>query len=136
MKLNLVKCCIFAVCTSFSAFSQSDHSKIIEAYGQERYQTLLNTNPGMIELLDAYIDKGVKLIDMHEKYANEAQISSIALRSKSSLSISVEEFVEIFESETFNPLNYSFFPKDAIQIFVLGSTNKVLVIDSQKNLLN
>lgn len=136
MKLILVKCCILAVCTSFSAFSQTSHSQIIEAYGQERYQTLLNTNPGMIELLEAYVDHGVKLIDMNDKYLDRVPVNNIHLRSKSSESITVEEFIELFETEEFNPLNYSFFPNDSLQVFVLGATNKVLIIESQKNLLN
>lgn len=95
-----------------------------------------NSNPGMIELLDNYIDHGIKLIDMHEKYVNEQLVSSIPLRSKDAHSISVEEFVNNYETEGFNPLLYSFFPSDVVQIFVLGATNKVLIIESQKNLLN
>ena len=136
MKLNLVTCCIIAVCACFSAFSQNNHSKIIEAYGEQRFQELLSSNPGMIDILDAYVDRGLKLIDLHDKYTAEKQITRVQIRSKNNESISVEEFVQLFDSEEFNPLHYSFFPSASVQVFVLGSTNKVLIIESQQNLLN
>lgn len=135
MKLNLSNLAVMVIFTVFSAFSQDHTNKIIEAYGQETFDHYQAQNPGLITLLNKYVDSGMQVVDSNPKYASAQVLNTIQIRSKSSETISIEDFLLAYSSGNFNPLTYGFFPTNELQIFVLGNSSKVLIIDSQSNLL-
>lgn len=117
---------------------QYEHSqKIIESYGQEWYDTQLSTNPGIILLMDKYIDHGFMVKKVSPgKYSQFAPLTEIPLRSKTDEKISIEQFIEESKSPDFNPLRYNFFTGKIDQIFPLsGHDDTILYIYNQNTIL-
>lgn len=110
------------------SWSQENHEKIKEAYGEEEYEQLSKSDPGFIYLLDAYISNGFLIAETNDKYADAAVLDVIPLRSKSEETISVSAFLEAYNSNDFNALNYKFFPGKEAQVYQLAGSDKVLII--------
>lgn len=124
-----------AVMISCISFSQNNTSKIVDVYGQEAYNEMQSTNPGMLELLDKYVDWGLEVVSSNEKYDQATLLQSIPLRSKSAESITVSEFINAYNSPNFNPLQFELFPSNEIQVYKLSGTNYALLIQTQNSIL-
>lgn len=134
MKLFIVSAS-FILMSMFS-FAQNSAAKIVEAYGQVRYDQMASTNPGALELLGKFSSHGFDVSEMNPKYNNQTLLSQVNLRSKNSANVSVEEFMNDYNSGAFNILGYDFFPTNETQIFRLDGYNKVLIIYSQQSILS
>ena len=121
---------------SASAFAQNNSAKIIEAYGQTRYEQMASTNPGAIELLGKYAEHGFDIVDTNPKYNDASELMQVALHSKTEETVSANEFMEDYNSGNFNILNYVFFPSNETQIYRIAGTNKVLIIYNQQSILS
>ncbi|MFN5912414.1 MAG: hypothetical protein ACK45H_13825 [Bacteroidota bacterium] len=122
----------------FSTAQNLVHSnKIIEAYGQEWFDRNATANPGILSLMDTYIAQGFFLeVIEDEKYTSFQSLDRIPLRSKSEEFISIEDFIDSYSSNDFNPLLYGFFPINSVQIFKLEGHNKIIRIQPQSTLIN
>ncbi len=110
--------------------------KIRASYGDEYVNQMQSQSPGLITLLDKYIDHGfdVKEVDAG-KYNEMEAISTVPLRSKASGDASIQEFLSDFYGPIFNPLKYNFFPSQEFQVFKLAGTNKIIYILPQEVIL-
>jgi hypothetical protein len=122
---------------SFSVFSQlSAEDKIKIFYGEEWYNREINENPQWIEILKLYVSNGFKIISTdHGKYNELIPINEIILTSKTSQTISIQQFLEEYERENFNPLFYQFLPTNGTQVFKLEGVDKIIYIESISYLL-
>jgi len=122
---------------SFSVFSQlSAEDKIKDFYGEEWYNREINENPQWIEILKLYVSNGFKVISTdHGKYNELTPINEIILTSKTTQTISIQQFLEEYESENFNPLFYQFLPSTETQVFKLEGVDKIIYIESFSYLL-
>ncbi len=123
---------------SFSALSQlSAEAKIKNHFGVDWYDREVLENNQWIEILKVYVTEGFKLISIQQgKYNELTPINEVKLNSKSNEAISIQQFINEYESENFNPLQYQFFPTIETQIIKLDGINKVIYIESISNLLN
>lgn len=134
MKKLLLLCAIL-VCTCSSLAQSDGTSMILEAYGQNRYDEMSSSNPGQIELLEKYALFGFHILPSNDKYASFPELIEIPMRSKNGTTVSIQEFLQAFDSGSFNPLVYGFFPQNDIQLFRLQGTNRVVFIDRQSTIL-
>ncbi len=123
---------------SFYALSQlSAEAKIKNHFGVEWYDREVLENNQWIEILKVYVTEGFKLISIQQgKYNELTPINEVKLNSKSNEAISIQQFINEYESENFNPLHYQFIPTIETQIIKLDGINKVIYIESISNLLN
>lgn len=121
---------------SGSVFCQQNYDKVIEVYGETSFNEMQMTNPGALELLDKYAEWGMELVASNEKYDLATPLQSIPLRSKSAESITIQEFIDAYNSANFNSLAYGFFPSNEIQVFKLSGTNYALLIQRQDTILS
>lgn len=134
MKKLLAFCAVF-VCT-FSVLGQTNGASMIKSvYGENHYNEMVSTNPGQIELLEKYAVHGFHIVDAEDKYNAFPELNEISLRAKSNSTITIQSFLQIYNSGSFNPLNYGFFPGAETQIFRLQGTDFVIVIDNQSSIL-
>jgi hypothetical protein len=120
-------------------FSQDQQSieKLINFLGEERYESNLASNPGLIENLKDRIEYGCELIDfIPEKASDFKVIEEVASCKKNRTEkISSERLVELYNQGEFNILNYDLpFDKSINYYLKLGQTGKALVIYSQSNI--
>jgi hypothetical protein len=110
--------------------------EIRSSYGNEYFSQLQSHSPGILNLLDKYIDHGFHVKDIDPgKYQELEAISAIPLRAKGAGEVSIEQFLQELEGPNFNPLNYNFFPTNDVQIFKLSGSNKIIYILSQEAIL-
>lgn len=127
----------FSIVLSLSSFSQtsSNTDKIIAFLGTERYNDALDNNPGLIIYLEAKLLYGYKVVDFNsERFPAHTTLTEVPVKmQRDALPISVEEFVQIYESGNLNFLFYPF-PCDADQTlyFKLGNTGKAIIIYSNE----
>lgn len=120
----------------FSYSQVSTIEKIIAFYGEEWYQRENAENPQLISILNLYLEKGFKVVDVSPgKYNELTPLTEIKLASKTNQTISIQEFLSDFESENFNPLVYQFFPANETQVYKLEGIDKVIYIESFSYLL-
>ncbi|MDG1332785.1 MAG: hypothetical protein P8P74_10665 [Crocinitomicaceae bacterium] len=132
---KLLALCAILVCT-FPILGQTDGVSMIKSvYGENHYNEMVSTNPGQIELLEKYAVYGFHVVDAEDKYDVFPELTEVPLRSKSNNSITIQAFLQAYNSGNFNPLNYSFFPGKEIQVFRLQGTDFVILIDNQSNIL-
>ena len=106
-------------------------SKIIDVYGEDWYQSRLNESNSILLLLDKYIKFGFKLEDIiQEKYDDSNALIEIEKSDKSGLRISIDAFLEDYNSTNFNVLKYLFFPSEEEQIIFLKDKLKIIRIKS------
>jgi hypothetical protein len=123
------------MCT-FSLFGQADGISMIKSvYGQSHYDEMSSTNPGQIELLENYALHGFHVVPKNDKYNSFPELTAIPLRSKSNSTESIQAFLQAYGAGNFNPLIYSFFPGEEIQIFRLQGSDLIILIDSQATIL-
>lgn len=126
---------VVLTCSLYTFAQSPEETKIVHAYGEVEYNQMLTSNPGQVELLEKYILHGFHLVPSNDKYLDFPELTEIPLRSKLDVSISIENFMQSYDSGNFNPLLYRFFPSNEIQIFRLQGTNRVVLIDSQSSIL-
>lgn len=132
---KLLTLCALLTCT-FSIFGQTDGSSmIIAAYGQSHYNEMSATNPGQIELLEKFALQGFHVVLTNNKYETFTELTEIPLRSKSNGTVSIQDFLQAYDSGSFNPLMYGFFPGPETQVFKLHDTDRVVIIDGQSSIL-
>ena len=117
------------------AFSQNNgnHSKVIAYLGNERFQELTSTNPGLIDFLDAKAEYGYEIIDVIAgKEESFTRIEKVQIHSKVvGENVTVDQFMNDLASGDFNFLLYVFpTAADADLYFTLGDTGKAIVIHS------
>lgn len=122
---------------SFSVFSQlSAEEKIKEFYGEVWFERESNENRQWIDILKLYVTNGFKVISTDQgKYSELTPINEIKLTSKTNQTISIQQFLEEYESANFNPLFYQFLPANETQIFKLEGVDKIIYIESFSYLL-
>jgi hypothetical protein len=127
----------FLVFINGMLFSQiTNDSKIVDFYGQERVDQMRNESPQLLNLLDKYISHGFKVEDVgHGKYLEFVPLTSISLTRKEGGEVSIESFLEDYQSTNFNPLNYEFFPTREYQIYKLSGVDKIIYILPQDIIL-
>jgi len=134
MKLITLMLLMFSVTTSFS---QKHSDKIIHAYGQLAFDAYQVNNPGMLIEMDNYIDFGFEVkTSTSEKYLTVPVLSEIPLRLKTVTSVSIDTFLNDYNSSSFNPLIYKFFPKKFIQVYRLEGTDKIVIISNHSTILS
>ena len=123
----------------FVALSQelTNEAKIVEVYGQEWLDARKVDQPDLLVLMDKYISYGFEVHSVDEgKYAEIEAVESIQITSKVHQTLSVQQFLTEFESESFNPLRYQFFPTTEYQIIRLAGVNKIIYILPQEIILS
>jgi hypothetical protein len=135
LKKQIITLSIFLF--SFSVFSQlSAEEKIKNFYGEEWYNREINENPQWVEILKLYVSNGFKVISTdHGKYSELIPINEIILTSKTNQTITIQQFLEEYERENFNPLFYQFLPTNETQVFKLEGVDKIIYIESFSYLL-
>ena len=101
--------------------------------GDERYNYMLQINPGLIADLKLRFRFGVRLMEWNiEKPANYKILSKVTLLFKeSNQELSSEQFVQLFESGEINPLRIDLPVHHSQQsFFILANTGKALVMNS------
>ncbi len=122
----------------FFSLSQelTNEAKIIEVYGQEWVDARKIDQSDLLVLMDKYISFGFMVKNVSEgKYQEFEPMEFIPLTSKIELFVTVDEFLTDFESSTFNPLQYKFFPKEDVQMIKLKGVNKIIYILPQSSIL-
>jgi hypothetical protein len=122
----------------FVALSQelTNEAKILEVYGQEWVNARKVDQPDLLVLMDKYISHGFMVNDVSEgKYQEFEPLEFISLTTKNEQVVTVDEFLTDFGSSTFNPLHYTFFPTQDVQIFKLKGVNKIIYILPQSSIL-
>jgi hypothetical protein len=91
----------------------------------------------VLVLLDKYAEHGffVKKVSPG-KYEEFTPITSVPLRSKEDISISVAQFMQEYESENFNELRYNYFPQKDFQIYKLDGVDAIIYILPQDIILS
>ena len=128
---------IFITLFNGLVFSQLENQdKIIEVYGQDWFEKTESTNPGLIKILDRFVELGFVVEEIvDEKYFGFEQMEFIPLRDKNSATVSVSLFLEDYYSGDFNPLTYGFFPNQNTQIIKLMGVSKIIKILPSEELL-
>jgi hypothetical protein len=123
--------------SSFSFSQDLQHAdKIIEVYGQEWLDESELQNPALVTLLDKYVDHGFYVKNVSEgKYSEFTPIESVPLTVKGGGVVTVDEFLQDYESANFNPLKYQFFPGKDFQVIKLAGVNKIIYILPQDSIL-
>jgi len=122
----------------FFSLSQelTNEAKIIEVYGQEWVDARKIDQSDLLVLMDKYISFGFMVKNVSEgKYQEFEPMEFIPLTSKTEHFVTVDEFLTDFESSTFNPLQYKFFPKEDVQMIKLKGVNKIIYILPQSSIL-
>ena len=120
-----------------ASFTQTSTNteKIIAFLGTERYNDAFTNNTGLIVYLEAKLLYGYKIVDFNaERYPNHTVLLEVPVKmQRETAPISVEEFVQIYESGNLNFLFYPF-PCEAQQnlYFKLGNTGKAIIIYSNE----
>jgi hypothetical protein len=131
IKLNILALCL--IIQSFVIAQNSTSEKIIQFLGNERYLIESESNPGLIKFLESKILFGFEVIDYNPaKEKSFKNIESISLISKSSPgSISVEDFIDLYNKGTLNILLYNIPISDGTETYYkLGNTGKALIMRS------
>jgi hypothetical protein len=129
---------LLTLCVSSFSFSQDlQHAdKIIEVYGQEWLEESEQNNPALVTLLDKYVNHGFYVKNVSEgKYSEFTPIESVPLLTKEGGAVTVQEFLQDYESTDFNPLKYKFFPGKDFQVIKLAGVNKIIYILPQDSIL-
>ena len=120
----------------FSYSQVSTIERIKAFYGEEWYQRENAENPQFITIINLYLEKGFKVIDVSPgKYNELTPLTEIKLASKTNQTISIQGFLSDYESGNFNPLVYQFFPANETQVYKLEGIDKVIYIESISYLL-
>lgn len=129
--------CFFMMADSLFAQSLKNTEKIIQIYGEEWYNLQASNGMTLLELMDKYIDFGFKVEKVdHNKYSELAPLTEVPLLSKNGSYISVQEFLDDYNSSNFNPLKYRFFPQDNIQVYKLNGADYIIYIIDQKTIMS
>lgn len=132
---KLLAFCALCVCAS-TVFGQSSATTMIkDVYGESHYSEMLTSNSGKLELLEKYALHGFHVVASEDKYDSFPELTEVALRSKVTSTVSVQSFLQAYNSGSFNPLMYSFFPGSEAQVFRLQGTDWVILIDNQETIL-
>ena len=118
------------------AFAQNEtmhFSKINEVFGEHFAENLNKSNPGKLALLQKYAETGFFVLQGDLKIKNIERIQEIPLREKGKV-ISPNEFVQIIENNTYNPLVFAWLPGIEPQVYQLAETGYFICIPSQKQL--
>lgn len=143
MKRNLTF--LFILFVSTIIYSQNNPtSKLLVIYSQEQIEYLEDTNPQLLNYYMNFAEKGMKVETIvDDKYLTEIpQLSVITLhKMKSDASelieeISVQEFLNDYNSSEFNPLKYNLYPKQKRAYYYLAGTDKILIIESASKLID
>lgn len=134
MKFIISTVMLFVCVITFGQTNPIDQ-KVINVFGQERFNSLSVNSPGTLQLLSKFAEFGVNVVPTNEKYNSFEGITEIPLRSKSGGSVTVQEFLADYHSGNFNALIYNFLPTREIQIFRLEGTNQVILIENQSTYL-
>ncbi len=127
----LVFSCFVVLCQNLT-----NESKIVEVYGQEWVDARKIDQSDLLILMDKYISFGFIVENVSEgKYEEFEPMEFIPLTSKTEQFVTVDEFLNDFESSTFNPLQYKFFPREDVQIIKLKGVNKIIYILPQSSIL-
>jgi len=129
---------IFLFLSSSIVYSQNNYSKISEVYGNEwvDYQ-LSSNNEELLVFLSNYSRKGFLVEEVDGvKYNDLNSLEWIPITSKQEDSISVNDFIAEYQSESFNPLRYKFLPHKEEQLFKLKGINYIIRIRTQDFILN
>jgi len=114
----------------------TNEAKIVEVYGQEWVDARKIDQSDLLVLMDKYISFGFMVKNVSEgKYQEFEPMEFIPLTSKTEHFVTVDEFLTDFESSTFNPLQYKFFPKEDVQMIKLKGVNKIIYILPQSSIL-
>lgn len=129
---------LFTIFSVINAIGQINHEqKIIDFYGQDWYHEMETINPGILLVMDSYIDSGFVVQDIvDDKYLLFDPIEAVPVNDPSIGSVSVFEFLNDYNSGNFNPLIYQYYPGNAPQVYRLKGVNKIILIQSQESLLN
>lgn len=129
--------CFFMMADSLFAQSLKNTEKIIQIYGEEWYNLQASNGMTLLELMDKYIDFGFKVEKVdHNKYSELAPLTEVPLLSKNGSYISVQEFLDDYNSSNFNPLKYRFFPQENIQVYKLNGADYIIYIIDQKTIMS
>jgi hypothetical protein len=106
-------------------------SEIIEVYGENWYEMRSQEQGNLLNLMDRYISWGFTVEEIPAvKYQDDIALREIPLVSKNGQTSSIDEFLEEYNSENFNPLKYYFFPQKEEQFYFLKDQNKIIRIKS------
>lgn len=132
---------LLSISTSF-IFSQNigNEDRIKDYLGTERFDNSLQNNPGLIKFLDVKIDKGYVIEALNpDKKDDFTEITSVTYNGEGKGGeVSVEEFLEQSQLDSFNLLFYEFpMPNDGENgYFILKGTGKIISVYSNKHLNN
>lgn len=138
-----MKCLTSAIAlfVSFLSISQTieNQDKLVEKFGQDRYNEMQTQNPNLLESLDFKISHGYVLIDnIPEKYETLPIKNSFEkhINKTTTETINSNQLISEIDSGTFNILLYNFpFSKNEDQVFRLNNS-QALIIRSEKTLIN
>jgi len=129
---------IITLFSTINSFGQIIHQQeILEFYGQEWYNRMEHFNPGILQVMDLYVDHGFIVEDItDDKYLLFDPLDRVPLNNRPEESVTINDFLNDYYGGNFNPLKYQFYPGNSMQVFRLSGVNKVILIQSQGNLLN
>lgn len=125
------------------AYSQKikNQAKVKELLGEEAYSQNLAQNPGKIKYLSAFESDGYSIESLpSDKQLDTKTLIEIPLKcskkgSKEKTSVTVEQFLKASSSDDFNILMYNLHADpNKVAVYKLGSTGKVLIIQSTKRI--
>ena len=131
MLKTLLLILVIVTLSSTCAYSQQfqHQEKLVEFYGQQRYDELLQVDPALLNLLDNYVDHGFYVKNVSPgKYAEFTPIQYVPLADKNGDSVSISDFLLDYNSQNFNPLKYAYFPIEQVQIFKMEGVDKIIYI--------
>ncbi len=114
---------------------QSTDTCISAVFGEEYLQNVKNSNPGLYRYFDGICQNGIRLEKAgNSKYSDAPVMARIPVRDPESpeKTISIDAFVEAYQSSDFNPLMYNLAPTDEYQVFRLAGTSYLLFIAPRK----
>lgn len=111
-------------------FSQTTQEKVINFLGYERFNKIESSNPGLIEFLEMKVEKGYHLIEsVDAKKSSYIKVNHVFYKKEE---ISIEDFLEALNQDSFNFLNYSFPNQDSnvTTHYLLGDSGLLISVYS------
>lgn len=123
--------CIFSITfLGFVGMTQNTDQKVQDFLGNERYAELEAQNSKLIDYLKVRIEEGYQVSpSISEKKDSYEEINKVYFKKSE---ISIEDFIEALNQESFNILNYSFPGQTSEKTthYLLGDSGILLTIYS------
>lgn len=128
--IKLLFSAIILVFLSMNLFSQTAQQKVEDFLGTEKYLQLQESNSKLLEYLTVKLEEGYTVNEsIDQKKSSYVEIEQVYFKKQQ---ITIDQFIQDLESDSFNFLNYSFPNHDSniTTHYLLGDTGMLFTVYS------